>query len=550
YGNLTIPNGVSLAVVGSDDGIIRAGFGVYENDIGKIFGLVDEGNQNVQSISSRLQLGQWPLATVASLDMRADLSRLAAKQRHYELLAISATMAIIAGMLVAFNMKRRFDGRLLSMAMTDSLTGLPNRVAFVNHLNCLCGAQSDGGEVALLLVDLDGFKSVNDTHGHPVGDIVLVEAARRIRAAVTRDDFVARLGGDEFVVVQPILRFGEATRLAARLCADLSAPMQVGLANLAMGGTVGVACFPSDAQSPEDLLARSDLALYDAKNTARGTHSHFKPAMDKKIKLRRDILDGVERALERGEFELYYQPIIDLSDMAVTKFEALIRWNHPSRGLIPPLEFIPILEETGAIIDVGAWVIETACAHLASCPENIVISVNCSPKQFQADTLSTIVMRALKNHALDPKRLMIEITESLMLDENVATLRNFVELHKIGVILSIDDFGTGFSALRYLTRYRVHNIKIDRSFISDPSGERKSDASVVRAIVALARSMDMTVIAEGVETKKQLEFVRDVGCDFVQGYLFGKPAPALTSLVKSNAILRGEREPDASNLRA
>ncbi|MDE2016503.1 MAG: EAL domain-containing protein [Hyphomicrobiales bacterium] len=536
HSNLEIPKDASLIVFGSLDKVVRGGYGDIAARTGST---IDDSNeyQNDNILQTKKSMNKWPLTILTAINLTDRQHAADAKHAQYNMLSIMATLLLLAGMLAIIKSRRHVDAKMIESAHVDSLTGLPNRKAFLKELEHRCGNGADGRDVVLHIIDLDRFKEINDSFGHPTGDAILKEVSSRLKTSLRDDEFAARLGGDEFVVLHYAYRHGEAVAFASRLCLELARPIKNGSLDLAVGGTVGVACFPSDADTSSELLARADLALYDAKSSARGSYSFFKPALFEKMKLRRDIIDGLPRAVGRGEFELYFQPIVDFTDMKITKFEALIRWNHSVRGIISPMEFIPIAEESNLITEIGNWVIRTACEHLANCPANVSIAVNCSAKQFQVEGFSKYVIETMEEYGIKPQQLIVEITESLLVMSDRWTIKNFSQFVNHGILLSIDDFGTGFSALRYLAKHEVNIIKIDRSFVREIKSEADANVSIIKMIINLAKSLNMKVVAEGIETLTQLELVRGLGCDYGQGYYFGKPAAALRSLVRANTYV-------------
>jgi diguanylate cyclase (GGDEF)-like protein len=418
------------------------------------------------------------------------------------------------------------EAQINHLARHDALTDLPNRAVFRSNLeDALKRALRNGDAVAVLCLDLDQFKAVNDTLGHPVGDALLQQVADRLRICVRDTDTASRLGGDEFAIilttsVEPV----GVTSLASRIIESLSAPYHIAGHKVVIGTSIGIALAPDDGTTPDDLLKNADLALYRAKSDGRGVYRFFEPGMDVKVQARRAMELDLRKALENEEFELFYQPLVNLSDREIVAFEALLRWRHPERGLISPLEFIPLAEEIGLIVPIGAWVLKQACARAATWPSHIKVSVNLSPVQFKSNTLVLNVISALNASGLDPKRLELEITETVMLYDTDGTLATLTRLRELGVSISMDDFGTGYSSLSYLRKFPFDKIKIDQSFVRSMSGEEES-AAIIRAVTGLGRSLGMVTTAEGVETTDQLEMLRKEGCTEVQGFLFSAPVP-------------------------
>ncbi|KAA2237764.1 bifunctional diguanylate cyclase/phosphodiesterase [Salinarimonas soli] len=423
--------------------------------------------------------------------------------------------------------RKQAERRIEHMARHDALTGLANRVLFRERLEGALGRCADRGETAAVLcLDLDQFKAVNDTLGHSVGDVLLKEVAARIVEAVRARDIVARLGGDEFAILQVGLGEPEAAAaLAARLVEALGRSFMVDGQLINVGTSIGIALAPADGLDPDLLLKNADLALYKAKADGRGTFRFFESAMDKEVQNRRALELDMREAMAAGEFELHYQPLLDLARDRIVGFEALVRWNHPSRGTISPGIFIPVAEDTGLIVPLGEWVLREACAEAARWPADVRVSVNVSAVQFRQRNLVQLVMSALASSGLAPGRLELEITESVLMQESEASVRILHQLRALGVRIAMDDFGTGYSSLSYLRRFPFDKIKIDRSFVKELSANPESTA-IVRAIVSLGRSLGISTTAEGVETHEQLEIVRAEGCTEIQGYLLSPPRPA------------------------
>jgi diguanylate cyclase (GGDEF)-like protein len=366
---------------------------------------------------------------------------------------------------------------------------------------------------------------INDTLGHPAGDALLVEAGRRVQAAA-RGHFVARLGGDEFVVLQSVGDDRNAIdRLARDILDAMAQPLAIDGNELVPSTSIGIAIAPQDGSDGQTLLRNADLALYRAKEAGRGTYAFFEESLNERAQERRQLETDLRLAIERGEFELYYQPLFDLEQNRICSFEALIRWNHPMRGQISPADFIPVAEDTGLIVPIGAWVVREACAQAAHWPEHIRIAVNVSPVQFHRGTLNETILRALADTGLAPARLEVEITESIFLDGGDATLKLLHSLRSLGVRVALDDFGTGYSSLSYLQSFPFDKLKIDRSFIQNLL-TRDGASAIVRAITELAHALNIETTAEGVEETAQLMELRAHGCSSVQGFLFAEPMDA------------------------
>ena len=380
--------------------------------------------------------------------------------------------------------------------------------------------------VAVHHLDLDQFKAVNDTFGHHAGDKLLKIVAERLCGLVRETDTIARMGGDEFVIVQaPIADPADATSLAQRVIKLLSEPYDIDGHQAVIGASIGISVGPGDGTSPDKLLRNADLALYRAKGDGRGTFRFFEPVMDLQMQTRRLMEQDLRKALPAGEFELHYQPVVNLASNEISGFEALIRWNHPTKGLISPASFIPLAEEIGFIVPMGEWVIRQACATAAQWPDHLHIAVNISAVQFRNPGLMQVIIGALAASGLHPTRLEIEITETVLLHNKEATLAVLHQLRELGIRIAMDDFGTGYSSLTYLQSFPFDKIKIDRSFVKDIT-ENSGSLNIVRAVAALANGMGMTATAEGVETTEQLDRIASEGCTEMQGFLFSKPLPA------------------------
>jgi diguanylate cyclase (GGDEF)-like protein len=422
--------------------------------------------------------------------------------------------------------QRRSEIKIEHMALHDSLTDLANRALLNQRLEHALGRIGRGDKLAVHHLDLDQFKAVNDTFGHPTGDKVLKEVADRLRQLVRETDTVARMGGDEFVIVQaPIADPTDATALAQRVIRLMGEPFDIDGHQATIGASIGIAVSPGDGLNSDRLLRNADLALYRAKGDGRGTFRFFEPAMDQQMQSRRIMEQDLRNALPAGEFELYYQPVVNLASNEISGFEALIRWNHPTQGLIAPGAFIPLAEEIGFIVPLGEWIIREACATGARWPGNLNVAVNISAVQFRSPGLMQVIVGALAASGLHPTRLEIEITETVLLHNKEATLAVLHQLRALGVRIAMDDFGTGYSSLTYLQCFPFDKIKIDRSFVKDMT-ENSGSLNIVRAVAALANGMGMTTTAEGAETTAQLDQLTSEGCTEMQGFLFSRPLPA------------------------
>jgi diguanylate cyclase (GGDEF)-like protein len=422
--------------------------------------------------------------------------------------------------------QRRSEAKIAHMALHDTLTGLPNRVLLNEHLEQALARVKRGEIVATHIFDLDHFKTVNDTLGHPTGDKLLTMAADRLRTLVRETDTIARMGGDEFAIVQVgIAQPADATSLAQRIIAVVSEPYDIDGHQVVIGASVGIAVGPNDGTTTEQIIRNADLALYRAKGDGRGTYRFFEPEMDAQMQARRELESDLRKALSANEFELHYQPVVDLASNEISGLEALIRWRHPSKGMVAPNMFIPLAEEIGLIIPLGEWVLRQACATAALWPAQLKIAVNLSPAQFRSPGLLQAIVGALAASGLAPDRLELEITEAILLQDSEATLAMLYSLRELGVRIAMDDFGTGYSSLSYLQSFPFDKIKIDRSFVRDIA-ESTGSLNIVRAVAALAKGLGMTATAEGVETAEQLDTIRAEGCTEMQGYLFSRPLPA------------------------
>ena len=415
------------------------------------------------------------------------------------------------------------EQRITQLAFNDVLTGLPNRTMFHQQLEQLFrAADGNGSMFALHCLDLDQFKVINDTLGHPAGDELLVETAQRLRHAAP-GHFVGRVGGDEFVVLQGVGQDRDAIdRLARDLLKAITQPLTIEGNQIVPSTSIGIAIAPTDGREGGTLLRNADLALYRAKDAGRGTYAFFEESLNQRAQERRQLESDLRLALDRGEFELFYQPLFDLEQNRICSFEALIRWNHPKRGLVSPADFVPIAEDTGLIVPIGAWVIREACAQAVRWPDEVRVAVNVSPVQFHRGALNETIVRALAASGLAPHRLEVEITESIFLEGSETTLRLLHGLRALGVRIALDDFGTGYSSLSYLHSFPFDKLKIDRSFINNLL-TREGASAIVRAITELAHALNIETTAEGVEETAQLMELRAHGCSSVQGFLFSEP---------------------------
>jgi diguanylate cyclase (GGDEF)-like protein len=429
------------------------------------------------------------------------------------------------------------ERRITQLAFNDSLTGLPNRAFMRQHLDLeLQQAAHRGSGVALLCIDIDNFKAINDSLGHSTGDKLLRAVADRL-GTVIGDELIARLGGDEFTIVVG-REAGRASpgAIAQQIIAALAAPFAIEGHELAISASAGIAVSPADGRDADTLLKNADLALHQAKEAGQGSYRFFEKDMNARAQARHALENDLRRALAGRELELYFQPLFDLETDRINAFEALLRWNHPTRGIISPLEFIPVAEETGLIVPIGNWVIQEACRHARNWPETIRVAVNVSSIQFRRPGLANTVLQALATSGLEPSRLEIEITESIFLESSEETLAVLHSLRALGIKIALDDFGTGYSSLSYLQSFPFDKIKIDRSFIQELLN-RPGASAIVHAIIDLAHALGMETTAEGVEDSGQLAQLRLHGCSSVQGFLFSRPvdAKAALSLVRATS---------------
>ncbi len=442
--------------------------------------------------------------------------------------------------------QRRTEAKIAHMAHHDALTDLPNRTLLNERLEQALARVERGDIVATHLLDLDLFKNVNDTLGHAAGDQLLKAVAERLRGIVRDTDTVARVGGDEFAIVQVAPeRPADAAALAERVIEAIGKPFDIGGHQVVVRTSVGIAVGPTDGVDPDQLTRNADLALYRAKGDGRGTFRFFEPGMDVQMQTRRALEHDLRKALVAGEFVLHYQPVLNLASNEITGVEALIRWQHPERGMIPPGEFIPLAEEIGLIVALGEWAIRQACATAAAWPNDLKVAVNLSPAQFRSPGLLQLVVSALASTGLAAERLELEITESILLHDSKATLAILFQLREMGVRIAMDDFGTGYSSLSYLQTFPFDKIKIDRSFVKNIPAAAGS-LNIVRAVAAMARGLGMQTTAEGVETQEQLDTVKSEGCTEVQGYLLSRPLPAH----EIQALLLSMRKADAQDAAA
>jgi diguanylate cyclase (GGDEF)-like protein len=436
--------------------------------------------------------------------------------------------------------QRSAETMIAHLAHHDGLTDLPNRLLFHDSLESALTLVRRGHMVALHCLDLDHFKVVNDMLGHCVGDRLLQVVAERLRAGARETDTVARLGGDEFAIIQvPINSPADATSLANRLTELIKAPFEIDGHQVVIGTCIGIALAPDDGVSADHLTKYADLALHRAKADGSGSVRLYDADLDAAMQARHGLEMDLRQALRAGQFELFYQPQIEVRTRRIAGCEALLRWRHPTRGLVPPDQFIPLAEDTGMIVPIGEWVLRQACATAAAdWPEDVRVAVNLSAVQFRDNDMIELVSDALRESGLDASRLELEITETVMLQDAAAALATMHRLRELGVQMAMDDFGTGYSSLSYLRRFPFDRIKIDQSFVRY-LGKEEDSSAIVRAVITLGRDLGMAITAEGVETRQQLDTLEDAGCSEVQGYLFSRPVPvgAVTEILRSASII-------------
>ncbi|WP_100865343.1 putative bifunctional diguanylate cyclase/phosphodiesterase [Novosphingobium kunmingense] len=418
----------------------------------------------------------------------------------------------------------RLAEKMQVLARTDAVTGLLNRAGLNHFLVEHLASWRASSNVALFWLDLDKFKEVNDALGHQTGDRVLVEVAQRLRSQCKVDSVIGRFGGDEFVMACAVRDRREAETIALMLLGEISRPLRVDESRLEVACSMGIAIYPHDGQDVETLMQGADLALYHAKVNGRNQASFFDPFMTRDLVRRREIEAELRVALQRDELSIFFQPIVDLNTGRIRAFEALVRWFHPEKGELRPDEFIPVAEETGAIITLGNWITAQAARAAAQWPEDVTVAVNLSPLQIKAPGAALGILNALREARLPPHRLELEITETVLLDNSKQTDDFMAELSAAGVRFALDDFGTGYSSLGYINKYPFGKIKVDRSFVSGVNAGKKSEA-IIRAVSEMASTLDMQIVAEGLETADQVNAVRDAGCTLGQGYYFSRAVP-------------------------
>lgn len=450
------------------------------------------------------------------------------------------------------------ERRITMLAHHDPMTGLLNRTKFTEQLNsCVARLERYGTPFSLMFLDLDQFKSINDSRGHMAGDKLLVQVAKRIGGLVRDTDLAARLGGDEFAIILPNDADVESLGgLAARMIDEIKRPYTIDGDQLLIGVSIGIAMAPINGTRPDQILRNADLALYRAKADGRSVYRFFETQMDREARERRMLEVELRDALSQNQLVLYYQPLVSSIDQQPTGFEALIRWNHPIRGVVPPAEFIPIAESSNLIVDIGDWTIEQACLAAASWPEHLTVAVNLSAKHFRRSDISLVLQKALAVSGLAPERLEIEITEGLLMENPDEVVLKLSEIRDLGVVLAMDDFGTGYSSLNYLLKFPFDKIKIDRSFVEASSGDEVA-RDILKAIASLGRTLKLKITAEGVETKEQADFLSEIACHQLQGFYFARPLDGvdmphylLTQVTPQAPAVKAEAEVRLAGLQA
>ena len=532
----------SFALIGADD-VILAGVGSFANSVGRSNPdsssaivlsapkqetvVTSEIAEQTRRLVASRKVGAMPLSVVVSIEARRTGSSWLAGWHVYRAVVAAFTFIVVVAMTASIVRQRRRVARITALANTDSLTQMPNRLSFQRQVARAFDDDSNDREFALHLVDLDRFKAVNDTYGHPIGDQLLIAVAERLRGSIRNEDVAFRLGGDEFALIQKNAPTQlQASAVAKRICRNLSEPFEISGHRISIGASVGIAFGRVDAADSTALLQAADMALYLAKSDGRGVFRYFNSGMNAALSHRRRLEADLARAISRSELELHYQPKMAANSTHVTiGYEALVRWRHSEFGMMPPAEFIGIAEDTGLIVEIGSWILEQACRDIASRPDHLTVAVNCSPVQFSRGNLIEAVSNALANSGLSAHRLELEITESMLMRDEKSITTQLAALRALGVKLSLDDFGTGYSSLSYLQSYPVDCIKIDRSFVST-LGQKRHAAPIIQAIVTLATQLGMSTVAEGVETQEHADTLAALGCTALQGYLFGRPGPA------------------------
>ncbi len=475
-------------------------------------------------LSTRDPRGKWQLRTeISAAEFFASTEFRAIDKFQKFAYAIVALLTAIGFGITYFAHRRALE--LNFSATHDALTGLPNSVHIREKLAEALERTTIGEKFAVLYLDLDRFKLVNDTLGHHAGDLLLKLVAIRLKGCTGKDDVLARIGGDEFILLCHLHGANDVMNLAHSIINTLSEPFMLDNQQASIGTSIGIALAPVDGKDAETLIRNADMALFRAKNEERNTFRFFEPEMDEEIQHRRKLEMDLRNAIATEQFEVYYQPIVNTQSEKIVGFEALVRWNHPQIGLIQPSQFIPIAEDIGVIIPLGEWILRRACIDAMTWPEGVRVAVNLSAVQFRSKTLPLIVVSALEKSGLPAHRLELEVTESVLISDDETARRALEQIQVLGVRIALDDFGTGYSSLSYLRSFKFDKIKIDRSFMKELSSGQGKDLEIVKSIATLGRSLGMSTTAEGIETKEQLDMVRDQGCNEVQGYYFSRALP-------------------------
>jgi diguanylate cyclase (GGDEF)-like protein len=511
-------------------------------------------DERIQSILAEISRVNDKLTLIENQFVGAISDASRSTYRLLQNVMLAATPALLMlGIVLSLRIlqqRKRMEERVNHMAFHDELTSLPNRLMLSQRLDqALSRHRRAGTQLAILFLDLDRFKVINDSLGHEIGDVLLRQVADRLRAQSREGDTVARMGGDEFVVlIENPENLADIAARAKRLVEQLSAPYLLGAKDRHVTLSIGISVFPADGSDAQSLLKAADVAMYRAKDTGRDNYLFYSAAMNVHTVEQLELESDLRHALERNEFLLHYQPKVEIATGKITGVEALLRWNHPRRGLVPPMEFIPLAEETGLIVPIGEWVLATACAQTKSWQDQdlpkLDVAVNLSARQFADPMLLPKLTQIIRASGLDPSSLELEITESLVMSHGESAVAVLQKLKSIGVRIAIDDFGTGYSSLAYLKRFPIDTIKVDRSFIRDIPADR-GDKLITRAIIAMAHSLKLRVVAEGVETADQLRFLRSERCETVQGFFLHRPLPAaeVAGVLKHNRMRRDGRVP-------
>lgn len=542
-----------LAIVG-DDGIVRAGAGSFASSFGKPLGnevleptdaiesdavfskLVEEASG--PRVTAVRRLKYFPLRAVIARSDAPMFNTFLSNRAKYLWGSGIMSAAIVLAVFASIFRRRVYEKQLAYLARHDALTNLLTRREFNDCLHRHFRDSEREVPLHVHLIDLDGFKRVNDTYGHPVGDALLVAVGQRLQKYVRDCDVVARLGGDEFAIIQKCMDDAEpATDLANRLCRILSAPYLIDGRRLEVSASIGIASTEQNFDDQDHMMRAADQALYAGKNAGGGTYRLYDERMSEEMQARAEIEKGLSKAISLEQLEVHYQPIFSIDGVTMNSVEALVRWRHPEKGLISPADFIPIAEQSGLIVEIGAWVMRRACCEIASRSPTLLVAVNVSAVEFRDGDVAASVGQALAASGIEPTRLKVEITESTLMSRDRATLDQIEQIRAMGILISMDDFGTGYSSLSYLQSYSIDCIKIDQSFVRG-LGLREKSTAIVEAIVRLAGAMGITAVAEGVETEQQLNLLRTIGCAEAQGFLLGRPKPLDEIFPDDHAELR------------